>query len=339
MYKILLLTRGDGKFDFRQTPGGKGIVGDGKYQYYVNEQLDDPDFVVVRGKGIRETRTFHVAPENTLLLTSEPYSVLSYPKGYCKQFGVVCSCQENLRLPNVIYTPAMLPWFVGVAREKEVRVTAKYEDIAEAKPEKTKLISVITSNKAFTQGHIDRLRFVEKLKERYGEMVEVFGAGFRPFEDKWDVLAPYKYHIAIENSASKYYWTEKISDCYLAGTYPIYYGCPNIFDYFPSNALSVIDIKNFEQAAETIDQVLAADTYAMRQGELQQCKNMVLKPYNMFEYVAKICSRLDASTPKKEVTLKPAQSYFDFHNLYLYTIGRNYYKLKNKIMSHTFKSL
>ena len=337
MYKILLLTRGDGRLDLRQTPGGKGLFSGGKYQVFVNEPIDDPDFLVIRGKALKEKMSFRVARANTLLLTSEPYSVLSYPLSYCKQFGIVCSCQEELKLPNVIYTPAMLPWFVGIefGPKDESHIRLNYEDIKGYLPQKTKLLSVITSNKAFTQGHLDRLKFVEKLQRHYGDQIDVFGRGFNDFADKWDVLSPYMYHIAIENSSSKYYWTEKLSDCYLANTYPFYYGCRNVNEYFPEKALTVLDIYNPEQAIELIDKVIENDTFDKRQTELLHCKKLVMEDYNMFNYIVNLCSKLDAQAPKEKVDLKPASCFFDFHNFYLYTNGRNVFKLKRKFQLHS----
>lgn len=331
MYKILLLTRGDGKTDLRQTPQGNGIFNNGEYKFYINEDIENPDFLVVRGKALKETSSFHVAHANTLLLTSEPYSVLSYPLSYCKQFGVVCSCQEEIKLPNTIYTPAMLPWFVGIEFSQDKNhVSLNYEDILKSHPRKTKLLSVITSDKAFTQGHIDRLNFVEKLQNHYGDQIDVFGRGHHDFADKWDVLSPYKYHIAIENSSSKHYWTEKLSDCYLTNTYPLYYGCTNIKDYFPENALTTLDIRNFDQAVKKIDEVIEKETFDKRQTELLRCKKLVMDDYNMFNYIVSVCSKLNPQASKEKVTLKPASRFFDFHNLYLYTIGRNFFKLKRK---------
>lgn len=332
MYKILLLTRGNGKLDLRQTPEGKGVFNNGEYKFYINESIEDPDFLIVRGKALKKVSSFHVAHANTVLLTSEPYSVLSYPLSYCKQFGIVCSCQEEIKLSNVIYTPAMLPWFVGVESRSqgEDYVHLNYEDIQKSQPQKTKLISVITSNKAFTQGHLDRLKFVEKLQKHYGDQIDVFGRGYNEFADKWDVLSPYKYHIAIENSSSKHYWTEKLSDCYLSNTYPLYYGCTNIKEYFPENALTVLDIHNFDQAVKCIDKVIEEDTFNKRQAELLQCKQLVMNGYNMFNYIIDICSKLNAQSPKEIVTIKPAKCFFDSHNFYLYTIGRNFFKLKRR---------
>jgi len=47
--------------------------------------------------------------------------------------------------------------------------------------------------------------------------------------------------VAVENSGHDHYWTEKVADCFLAGTVPIYRGAPNIRAYFPAEAMIVID--------------------------------------------------------------------------------------------------
>lgn len=332
MKTILIITR-DPVINFRQMPGEQGITADGRYRFIINDYAADADFVVVSGKGLRQPHTFHVSPENTILLTGEPRGILAYAKGYCRQFGIVCSCQPEIKGKNVIYTPAILPWYVGVDfnADGSVRFTKTYDDIAKAKPEKTKLISVISSNKAFSRGHVDRLRFIRKLQERYGDSIDIYGRGYRGFADKWDVLAPYKYHIVIENSTSDYYFTEKLFDCYLAGTYPIYHGCRNVADYYPSDAMTRIDIRDFDATAATIDRLLASNEYEDKQAQLQHCKELSLDKYNMFNEIAAICDKIGTNGAKKDVTLMPASHYFSLHNMMLYTMGRNYYKLISKI--------
>lgn len=336
MYKVKFTPyrKGLGTIMIRQTAGFKGISSDGRYQFFINEKIEDPDFWVVQGKGVREKESCMVAPENTLLLTTEPRSVLAYPKRYTKQFGTVCSSQEQIKHKNLILGPAILPWFVGYRKIKpqKYEYSLSYDQLINSRtPTKTKLISVITSNKAHTQGHLDRIRFVEKLKDYYGDKIDVFGRGFRNFDDKWDVLAPYKYHIALENSSQKYYWTEKISDCYLAETYPIYYGCTNLSDYFPKDSFSAIDIKDFESSIKIIDQVIATNTYEQKQARLKECKLKVLNEYNMFDYVAKICDRMNPSLPKKKVTIKPCRSTDSLHNVYNYMFRFSLFQFTQKI--------
>ena len=57
----------------------------------------------------------------------------------------------------------------------------------------------------------------------------------------------------------------------------------------------------------------------------------MLDEYNIFEYVVRLCDRLDPNAPRQEVTLQPCRSSNDWHNLYNYTIGHNLFKLKMKL--------
>ena len=50
-------------------------------------------------------------------------------------------------------------------------------------------------------------------------------------------LMKYKFHIAVENSSLPNYMTEKLHDCFLTKTVPIYYGCPNISDYYDMDGI------------------------------------------------------------------------------------------------------
>lgn len=334
MYKVLLISGSgeSGRWILSQTKGRKGVSNCGKYRFYVNEEVEDPDFVIIRGKSSKKPMTFNVAPENVILATSEPYSVLAYPRDYCNQFGLVCSCQENLKHKNVRFTPAIIFWFAGVRFDAKGRPTpAKDYDCLKAAPtpQKTKLISVVSSTKAFTKGHVDRIRFVERLKERYGDKIDIFGRGYNGFEDKCDVITPYKYHIVIENSRAKYYWTEKLSDSFICESYPIYYGCTNIDEYFPEGSYSTIDINDFEGSVKVIDELLANDAYEKAKPLLKECKDKVLDEYNLFNYLARIMDDMDPSLPRRKVTIKPCKSMHSLHNVYNYLIKRNVFKVKS----------
>lgn len=335
MYKVKLNSgKGDNaRVILRQTLGSKGISKCGKYQFFIDEEVENPDFWVVRNKYVEPKETCNVAPENTVLLISEPKSIINFPQKYIDQFAVFCSCQEELKHRNIIYTPAILPWFAGlVFKDGRCTSTFDYDQIKQTPPPtKTKLISVITSNKAFTQGHQDRIDFVEKLKAYYDDKLDIFGRGINDFDDKWEVLAPYKYHISLENSSSKYYWTEKISDCYLAGTFPIYYGCTNLDEYFPESSFKRIDIKNFEEAVKIIDAVIANNDFEKSQSVLAKSKDLVLEDYNMFNMIAKILDGLDPNLPKQKVILNPPVTWFNPTTIYRDLIERNIFKLRRTV--------
>jgi hypothetical protein len=94
---------------------------------------------------------------------------------------------------------------------------------------KSKLVSMIASNKGWLRGHQNRLRWVEKLKDK----VDLFGTG-RPFQlkDKEDGLRDYMFSVAIENDASDTYFTEKLTDCFVMGTVPVYYGSRKVVEKY-----------------------------------------------------------------------------------------------------------
>lgn len=71
----------------------------------------------------------------------------------------------------------------------------------------------------------------------------MYGIGFRQIETKMDALRDYRFSIAIENGYRINCSTEKLSDCFLTGTIPIYFGCPNIGDYFDINGIITFTTK------------------------------------------------------------------------------------------------
>jgi hypothetical protein len=95
---------------------------------------------------------------------------------------------------------------------------------------KTKGISMIASNKRMSDGHNFRHEIIEKLQPKY--QFDVWGSGYKPFDDKLEPLKDYKYSICVMNSSADNFFTEVLLDCFRVGTIPIFWGCPNIGEYF-----------------------------------------------------------------------------------------------------------
>jgi hypothetical protein len=96
---------------------------------------------------------------------------------------------------------------------------------------KTRMCSLIASAKRRLPGHALRHEMVSWVRGT-GQDVEVMGHGYRSFAAKSEGLAAYRYSVVIENSQEENYFTEKLVDAMLCKTVPIYWGCPNIGDYF-----------------------------------------------------------------------------------------------------------
>jgi len=106
--------------------------------------------------------------------------------------------------------------------------------------EKTLGVCGISSNKAFLPGHKRRLEFVRWLMDNRPD-VEMYGRGIRDIESKLDVLKDYRFSIVIENARIDNWVTEKLTDCFLTGTVPIYYGAPNIGEKFNEDGIIQFD--------------------------------------------------------------------------------------------------
>jgi hypothetical protein len=108
-----------------------------------------------------------------------------------------------------------------------------------SKIKKDNYVSFLTSDKSFTSGHILRQRVYEKLKgiRKIGgyKMITIKTPPRIP--DKNIIFENCKFSIIMENSSSINYFTEKTVDCFMAKTVPIYWGCPNIGDYFNKDGM------------------------------------------------------------------------------------------------------
>lgn len=106
--------------------------------------------------------------------------------------------------------------------------------------EKTRMASLIASGKDYYPGH--KLRHdVVKWIQGSGADVDVLGRGYAPFEKKSDGLAPYRYSVIIENVREPSFFTEKLIDCLLCETIPIYWGAPDIGDIFDLRGMIVVE--------------------------------------------------------------------------------------------------
>lgn len=292
----------------RQTPGRTGVWGN--CRFLINEGVAECDYWVVYDDVVRPEVT-RCAPENTLLITGEPPSVKTYPARYTAQFARVLTCQREIRHPGAMLRQQALPWMVGRRYVKETGRwseddTKDYDELAAlTQPPKTRRLSVISSDKAQTAGHRQRLDFVLRLQEHFGTDIDVFGRGLRDFEDKWDALAPYKYHVALENGEFPNYWTEKLSDALLAGAYPFYGGCPNIGDYFPASVLTRLDLSDTAGAIRAIERGMAADCFEATVAARHSAAARLLDEYNLFPTLEKIIHDARQDLPMRPIHIRP----------------------------------
>ena len=105
---------------------------------------------------------------------------------------------------------------------------------------KTKLCSLIASTKNYLPGH--KLR--HEIANSYSNL-DLYGTAYREVTNKSDALHDYAFSIVIENMIIPGYFTEKLIDCLLTRTVPVYVGDPEISKIFDINGfLGINDIDN-----------------------------------------------------------------------------------------------
>ena len=135
---------------------------------------------------------------------------------------------------------------------------------------KSKIVSAISSNKAMVPGHTTRLQFITSIQNK----VDLYGRGIREIASKLEGLADYRFSVAIENAVDANYFTEKITDCFLTGTIPIYYGCPNIDEFFDINGIIAFTTQ------EELDQILNTLTPELYESKLHSVKANFERAFN-----------------------------------------------------------
>jgi hypothetical protein len=316
MIKIKLSTPNPDFPLIRQTPNTDGTWGN--YKFFINQEIEECDYWVVFD-GLGHMEHTKCPKENVILITGEPPSVKEYSNWFIRQFHILVTCHNGIRHKNAIFKQQGLPWMAGATYLKNEKKWdsnnfISYNDFkAMDSLLKTKELSIILSNKKFTAGHEQRIRFLERLEETFGNRIDIFGRGFNEIEDKIESIIKYKYTIVLENSSFRNYWTEKLSDAYLCSTFPFYYGCLNILDYFPKDSLAIIDIYDIEESIKIIKSVMESKGYEKSLYSLKESKELVLNQYNLFPSIVNIIENIkknsDESDKKGLIKLYPERRY------------------------------
>lgn len=278
----------------RQTPGASG---DWEGIHFTCDPVGECDAVIVLN---RSPNAFAVRcpPENVWALMQEPYipGVFGWMvKGHDQYAHVFTHHPVDKTGDKYIRCHPAVPWHVNKSYDELKELTL---------PDKQKSISWITSNLMSFPGHKVRMDFLAFLQSS-DLSIDLYGRGINYIDDKWDGLAPYRYSLAIENSSGPNYWTEKIGDCFLSWTVPIYYGCTNLENYFPPGSFIRIDINQPEAALKIVASTLASDNWETRLPALAEARRLILDRYQFFPHMQNLIECHYKNFQKKRLILQP----------------------------------
>ena len=191
-----------------------------------------------------------VVPQDYLIFDRHP--------GLAKEFDAIFTFDEKIldKLPNAkeFCQCAQVNFFGDNIDEK----------LLETCRNKTKNVSICSSHKRVCALHQLRYDWAQNFKNNPAFSVDTFGnfdgGNIVP---ALEYLRDYRYSIAVENAVLPYWFTEKILNCFITRTVPIYVGHPKILERFNPDGIIFIKPEDYGNIEKIIQQCGEKD-YAAR---------------------------------------------------------------------------
>lgn len=193
--------------------------------YFSNQLLEDrlnyDKLIVIHGLEPRDINNI-----SNLIIENEKY----FDRIYSYDEDVLSRCNNS----ELFYFGSC--W---IATDENGTMVSKLDDFYENYyniTDKNFKVSFIKSHKMELPGHKLRTDIPHILPKH----MEVYYPNSR-IDTKIPLFSDSMFHICVENSKHRNYFTEKIIDCFMSRTIPIYWGCPNISEHFDSDGIIVFD--------------------------------------------------------------------------------------------------
>ncbi len=143
-----------------------------------------------------------------------------------QQFRVVYTPDSHLleNFSNTRWCPAAGIWIGGSMGEGENKIHTK-----------SKMVSFVSSAKRMCPLHEWRYGMAKAIGAHL-PTVDVF-LGENGWQPIYKSLHDYRFSVVVENNIDKWYFTEKIMNCFATGTIPIYVGATEIGKYFDTGGI------------------------------------------------------------------------------------------------------
>ena len=209
---------------------------------------------------------------------------------------------HHSRIYDLIYTHSP----IGADKRQVLSLpcNGSFVDPTHTKPpfeQKRHLLSIIASNLTIFPGHKLRAQFVHKLLSLLPELEHhTYGRGRkRQLLRKEDGLIRYRYSVAIANSCTDSYITEKFYDCIITGCVPLYYGAPNVENYFPDKSFISLPINDVQKCIQII-QTLSIEDYESRIPALIEARSLIRDQYSLAAIILRHVAKIREAQPSRQ---------------------------------------
>jgi hypothetical protein len=132
----------------------------------------------------------------------------------------------------------------------------------------------------------------------FGQLHKVYGPNegdiIIPNDNKLELFKS-KFSIIIENSADMNYFSEKLIDCLLAKTIPLYWGCNNISNFFDKSG--IINFSTVEELIDIVNNINFEDFYSSHLNAIEGNFELA-KPY-AYNYSKRVENIIEQTILKK----------------------------------------
>lgn len=284
----------------RQTPSCSFQWGD---FLFTEDDVDECDYLVILDYP-KDDFSIKVNRNKIIHLCLEPPNEVSKYRQYGNKNTSLIFNQLDIKKNNILSHGA-LPWHIN--KDYDFLNHLKVEDLR-----KENKIVWVTSNQRSSVGHNRRMNFLDQIKGL--SFVDLYGRGINPIDDKWEVLHNSKYAIAYENFQNDYYWTEKIADCFLCYTMPLYFGCNSIENYFPKNSYIQLDPKD-KHIHLFLKEIVESNQWEDNLAAITKARDLVLNEYQLFPFLYHKIKAMEAESSiiadKELISFKGKDEYYD----------------------------
>jgi hypothetical protein len=219
------------------------------YEKYVGSKFKDKNISLFNDYVPSESE-LQINPVNILLI-QEPnqfFGLHDWAIQNAQKFSCILTWSQSILdcCENALLLPFGTTFLHGKDKYKEL--SANKKDLE---------ISFLCGPKKMIEGHFLRHSIFEKENDITVNKKWIYSC---PGEEKYKCFENSMFHLTIENSKNQNYFTEKIVDAFVTKTIPVYWGCPNIEDFFDTRGFFTFTTK--EEAVEIINSLTEEDYYS-----------------------------------------------------------------------------